>query len=528
MNKIIILCLLSFSFSVHAKVKNVILLIGDGMGPAQVSLLYAYKRYAKKYTGDRVSNIAKMANSGTVGSSNVEPYGALVVDSAGSATQLATGSYSRNGMIGLDYNGHPVPTILERAKLKGMAVGLVSDTRITHATPASFAAHVANRGQEQQIAEQLLANKVDVLLSGGTQFFIPQSRKVDPSVAKLMYKKLLKKSKRKDDKDLLKQAQDDGYQLAFDRAQLAKADGEKLLGLFMNSALPNGIEMSAINKLTNRKIPNLMELTLKALDTLSKNKNGFFLMVEGGQIDWAAHGNDVGSMLHNMLHFDEAIGAVLEWQKKNPDTLVVLTADHETGGFGFSYSGHDLPSPEKLRGNLFKELPYNPGYNFVKQGLLDRYLEQTIDFDDLFRKFDDRPKKEQTALNLQSFINDHVPFPISLGEAKMIMEEEENPLYNPQHKHLSAEKTPKVAYAHGAFAPYGKRIRKNILAKIISKQQGVVWSTATHTSAPVLVMAVGPKSELKNYDGFYHHTELGKKLQRSLGVEVVRKTLTKN
>jgi alkaline phosphatase len=197
-------------------------------------------------------------------------------------------------------------SILEASKNKGMATGLVATSTITHATPASFASHVGSRKGEDDIAIQLLENKVNVLFGGGKQFFIPQSAQG---------------SKRKDDRDLLAEAKAAGYAFVETNDDLKSAQEPFLLGLFQLDALK-----------TDPPEPTLAELTDKAIETLSKNKKGFFLMVEGSQIDWACHANNFDDTIKQTILFDEAVGKVIDFALRDKQTLVIVTADHETGG----------------------------------------------------------------------------------------------------------------------------------------------------------------------------------------------------
>ena len=158
------------------EVKNLIFMIGDGMGLQQISFARSYLKYApNNKTGKKSLNIERMANEGDMGLVYVEPHNALVVDSASSATQYATGFPAISEVIGLDEKGQAVQTILEKAKAKGLSTGLVSDTRITHATPASFGAHVAHRSMANEIAEHLIHTGADLLYSGGLRSFLPQT-----------------------------------------------------------------------------------------------------------------------------------------------------------------------------------------------------------------------------------------------------------------------------------------------------------------------------------------------------------------
>jgi Alkaline phosphatase len=323
-------------------VKNVILIIGDGMGPQQVGLLLSYARQAPHAViRDRQTALDRMMEQGRLGIAMTYSADTLVTDSAASATQLATGLPAGSEMLGLDQDGNRQENLIEKARRLGKATGLVSDTRMTHATPAAFAAHQTHRSQENDIAEDLLAAQPDVMLSGGLSYWIPRQ-------AKRPFPYLIGapqvKSKRTDNKDLLQTARRQGYTLAFNKAQLQQARG-KTLGLFAGSGMPDGIVETRLRSDAGREVPTLREMAVKALDLLDDHERGFFLMIEAGQIDWASHRNDTGLLLHEMLRFNDMLNAVLDWAANRQDTLIIVTADHETGGFGFSYSAENLPPP---------------------------------------------------------------------------------------------------------------------------------------------------------------------------------------
>lgn len=293
------------------QVKNIILLIGDGMGLAQAAatrtrLLGRNKRlYMEKcpYTG------------------LMDTYSAdyLVTDSAAAGTALATGIKTNNGIISMTPKEEVIDTILERASQKGLATGLVATSTITHATPASFAAHVNQRKKESEIAQQMVDSGVDVMLGGGKQYFIPKS---------------MEHSKRQDDLNLLEDAKKKGFSFIETQKELKEATGPKVLGLFQYDALKvNGNE------------PTLAELTNKAIEILKKDADGFFLMVEGSQIDWACHGHAHENMYKQTLHFDLAVKEAIEFALKDKHTLVVITADHETAGLTINWTN---PSSKEL------------------------------------------------------------------------------------------------------------------------------------------------------------------------------------
>jgi alkaline phosphatase len=289
----------------NARVRNVILLIGDGMGVGPVA--FARTRAAGP---DGKLYMERMPVTAFVRTHSAD---ALVTDSAAAATALATGFKTNNGMVSVRPDGKKYLTILEAAKSKGMATGLIATSAVTHATPACFGAHNQSRNNQPEIAEDLLSNKVNVIFGGGREYFLPKTSGG---------------SKRGDEKDLILQAENFGYSYIQSAEQLASAHGPYVLGLFQNGALT-----------TEAPEPTLAELTQKAIEILSKKEKGFFqknkgffLMVEGSQIDWACHGNDADNVVRQMLLFDLATKAAVDFAASDGQTLVIVTADHDTGG----------------------------------------------------------------------------------------------------------------------------------------------------------------------------------------------------
>jgi len=283
--------------------RNVIVLIGDGMGFAQMTLARL-----SLGTPDAALAMDSMPVAAFVKTHSAGPGRGrgVITDSAAAATALSAGVKTNNGMIAVLPDGRPVRTILEAAGASGRATGLVTTVTISHATPAGFAAHVGSRGDEAEIASQLIKQRVDVLLGGGEAYFLPRSASG---------------SKRKDDRDLLAEAKGSGYVVARSGQELKESRGCRVLGLFAAGALD-----------PTRAGPSLAEMASAALERLTSGRKGFFLMVEGGQIDWASHANDAAGTVRETLEFDEAVRAALEFARKRGDTLVVVTADHETGG----------------------------------------------------------------------------------------------------------------------------------------------------------------------------------------------------
>jgi alkaline phosphatase len=501
----------------RAGVRNIILMIGDGMGPQQVNFLALYARYARGSTApNRTAAIEEVINGGFVGVVRTEPLGALVVDSAAASTQLATGEVAGSEMIGLNHRGERVETIVEAAHRIGKSAGLVTNTRITHATPAGFAAHQTNRHLENEIAEDFLINRVDVLLGGGLRNWVPAAVN-DPRSAS--YAALMQltggafpaTSRRTDNRNLLLEARGQ-YALAFDRQRLAEATTMPLLGLFADSELCDALmERAALPNDAARREPTSIEMASKALDLLSADEDGFFLMIEGGQIDWAGHNNDAGVLLHELLRFDATVRAVFEWVKQRDDTLLLITADHETGGFGFSYSGRPLPAPRTIEGEAFRGAPFAPNFNYAPPELLDQIHAQSKSYYMMMLEFDALPKDLQTPERLVEIVNSGLAFKIDQEDAVAVLARAPNLNYAEGHPYLASPTVPRIQDFE-AFYVYGENLRMNQLGRRLSTQQHVTWSAGTHTSTPVLIGAYGPPEAARRFTGMLHATDVGKRM----------------
>ena len=295
----------------NAEVKNVIFLIGDGMG---VSYTSAY-RYLKD---DPATKFAEKSafDKYLVGQQMTYPEDPAqnVTDSASAATAMSAGIKTYNNAIAVDNDKSEVKTVLEAAKEKGKSTGLVATSEITHATPASFGSHDISRKNMNAIADDYYddlidgKHKVDVLLGGGRDLFVRQ------------------------DRNLVDEFKKDGYSYVTNRDELLKDKDEQVLGLFAPTGLPKMIDRT-------EAIPSLEDMTTSAIDRLKQDKDGFFLMVEGSQIDWAGHDNDIVGAMSEMEDFEKAFEAAIEFAKKDKHTLVVATADHSTGGFSIGANG---------------------------------------------------------------------------------------------------------------------------------------------------------------------------------------------
>ena len=283
-------------------VRNIIFMIGDGMGTGHITAARL-----RAYGTQGSLNLDRLP---VVGHIRTYAANALVTDSAAAGTALSTGTKTDNRRIAMTPDGRPMYTVLEAARDHGMATGLVVTSTITHATPAVFAAHVPNRHDELAIASQLIDTGVDVLLGGGKTFFLPASQAG---------------GSRTDGRNLIEEAKTKGYEFVDSAAALQSARGSRLLGLFANAGMT-----------TAEPEPSLAEMTRRALEILSRSSKGFFIMIEGSQIDWASHKNNAEYTIRQTLLFDDAVKLAVDFALKNRNTLVVVTADHETGGMAIN------------------------------------------------------------------------------------------------------------------------------------------------------------------------------------------------
>ena len=293
------------------EIKNIIFLIGDGMGVPYLA--------AHRYMKDNPSTfeIEKTAfDNYLVGMQTTYPddHAQNITDSASAATAMSAGVKTYNNAIAVDSAKKEVKTVLEEAKAIGKSTGLVATSEITHATPASYGAHDESRKNMDQIADDYydeLVNgehKIDVLLGGGLSNF-----------------------KRKD-RDLTEEFKKSGYSYVTNKNDLAKDSNKQILGLFADGGMDKMIDRA-------EDTPSLKNMTDAAINRLSKDKDGFFLMIEGSQIDWAGHDNDVVAAMSEMEDFEQAFKSAIEFAKKDKHTLVVTTSDHSTGGFSMGANG---------------------------------------------------------------------------------------------------------------------------------------------------------------------------------------------
>jgi len=275
--------------------KNVILLIGDGMGTSQI--------YGGMIANHNVLALERFKHIGFI---KTYSFDNIITDSGAGATAFSIGQKAYNNAIGVSADTMAHETVLESAAKAGKATGLIATSSITHATPASFVAHVPHREMHDDIAWEIVNSPLQLFIGGGRQYF----------------------NKREDGRDLIAEAQQRGFFMVDNEKAMNELPAQVRFGaLLWDDAAP---------KKTDGRDDILPRATTFALDRLAQNEKGFFLMVEGSQIDWGGHANDADYIVQEMIDFDKAVAMALDFAEKDGETLVIVTADHETGGFALN------------------------------------------------------------------------------------------------------------------------------------------------------------------------------------------------
>ncbi|MEJ7452125.1 alkaline phosphatase [Staphylococcus xylosus] len=374
--------------------KNVIFLVGDGMGPSYNS---AYRYFADNPETKEMEKTA--FDKYLVGNQRTNPSDPKenVTDSAAGATAFSSGHKTYNGAIGLDDNKKKVKTVLEQAKENGKSTGLVSTAELTDATPAAYAAHVDSRDKKDEIAKQFYndkikgEHKVDVLLGGGAEYFGEENGNLADKFKK------------------------DGYDVVDNKTDMKQSTNKKILGLFADNDMPLQIDAPDKN-------PRLLDMADTAVNKLQENDKGFFLMVEGASIDKAGHPNDVTGVMSEMNGFEKTFEFATNYAKSNPDTLVVATVDHSTGGLSIAKGKDYVWNPEAIQSmkhsgmHMTKEIAegkdpqkvIQDGYGFeVEQSQIDKVKDEATKLNKLDKDSDEYKEQMQKVQDaIQKPIND--------------------------------------------------------------------------------------------------------------------------
>lgn len=294
------------------KARNMIFLVVDGMCNGTLGLAHHWsiRNTSKQLNWMQLLKRPDLYTGTQDTASNSSP----VTDSAAAASAWGCGQRVDNGALNTDPTGKTLTPIYSRAKQAGKRTGLVSTCRISHATPAGFAASVPSRDQETAIVSQYLSGQVDILLGGGAKHFAGKNKDGSATV------------------DYFKKFEASGYRIVRDSEGLNQlpVNNKPILGIFSDSHMPYALDRKNDKSLAG--VPALTEMFSAALKHLDGSEEGFLLQVEAGRVDHAGHANDPGAILHDLLEFDACIPIALDYVEKNPDTLLVVTTDHGTGG----------------------------------------------------------------------------------------------------------------------------------------------------------------------------------------------------
>ncbi len=432
--------------------KYVFYMIGDGLSSAQRQITEYYMQEQKK---DPSYHLA-MNSMPVTGIITTQSTDSLITDSAAAGTALATGEKTNNGVIALSPDGKKLTTLLEGAQKQGKATGLITTTRLTHATPATFIAKNQSRDAENEIAEDYVNSNINFLAGGGYRHFISGEG-----------------SKRKDDRNLISELKAKGYDtfIGKDSSQdfmklTPKAD-EHVIALFTSSHLPY--------ELDRKDTPSLSQIMDKGIEVLSQDKDGFFVMVEGGRIDHAAHANDIAGVVGDTEAFDDAIKTAISFYNKHPDeTLIVVVGDHETGGMGLG---------------LGKQYFMN----------LDRIANYKESIED---------KLQKAYTGDRAAFYKHISDKFALNDLTTV---EKAKIESAMDFVDSGKKD--SAGAWGGYDPVAMAV-----SHITSQRAGVYWTSYAHTATQLPVSSIGVDSA--TFGGFGDNTDVAKKLAAVMDVKI--------
>lgn len=426
-------------------IKNVIMVVADGMGPAYTS---GYRYYADDPTTTEIETT--VFDQYLVGMSSTYPdqVSGYVTDSAASATALASGVKSYNSAIGVDAQKQPVESVLQRAKSQGKRTGVVVTSQVNHATPASYITHNESRRNYNAIADSYIDNgiNVDVLLGGGWQYFIRK------------------------DRNLVNEFEQSGFQYVDNFQAMKSANvGKPLLGLFADVGLPPALDDANSNR--------LLTMTKTAIKHL-ENPEGFFMLIEASQVDWAGHGNDINSAMAEMADLSTTMQFLANYVKKHPDTQVILTADHSTGGLTIAANGEYKWDPTLIR--HMKE---------SSMSIAAYFSEHEITLDGVKEKF---PGSDVSDKELQLLVSakEHAENELAVYQA------------------LSAEEQAKKRKPNLQASLY------RAVNQFIDKRTNTGWTTGGHTADDVPVFAIGAASE--DFSGLIDNTDIAKNIFKLL------------
>lgn len=444
------------------RIKYFFYFIGDGMGIAHSELAQNYLNSIKN-TNEK-SLIHSLPNSAIYSTNSANSY---ITDSAAAGTAMASGYKTNNTKIGLSPKGEILETIAEAAAKKGYSIGLATNTSVLDATPAAFLSHNDFRYNANEIAASYLNAKFDYLVGGGAKSFLNEAdfnAQLDVAGKPIEYN-------RDDNRNIAQEFRNKGYivDVGFKGAQNFKQFrpkiNDKYIGLFSNYHMPLNIDIPKYNY----NVPSLEAMTFKGLELMYKNPKGFFFMVEGGRIDHASHANDPKATINEVIEFEKAIKVAYDFYKNHPDeTLIIITADHETGGLSLGANNDYFLKLETLKNQKISISNFANMSQFYNGKNKEEFLNALEQNFGLKNFSDTEMKKLNAELSKESNIN--------------ILE------------------------------------LKRIIAELVSNRAGISWGTYAHSGVPVACWSIGVGAE--NFKGYIDNTDIPRIINNILKLDM--------
>lgn len=497
---------------VETKAKYVFLFIGDGMGVAQRNAAELYLAGEKGV--DRPEN-AKLVMNGLPcqGMNTTYDLSSVIPDSASTATAIATGHKTSSGTIGMDPSGRiSYENIAETARKNHWKVGILTTVSLDHATPAAFYAHVASRRQMYDISMQMVNSGFDYFAGG--QFLEPVDRKdgTKPNAVEV--------------------ARKNGYTVAVGRGDFLalKPGGGRVIA--MSELVDRDAAMYySLDEHHDNMSVSLAEYLAKGIELLD-NPKGFFIIVEGGKIDWACHANDAAASIHDTLALDEAVGRAFSFYQKHPgETLIVVTGDHETGGMAIGFAGTQYSSfMDKIRYQNMSYIEFDKKINEYRQShtpeeaRLDDLMPLIKEAFGLYTLSASEKKALEDAVEhgRTSGATDDVKKAGKEAESKlrygMAFTDRELAVLREAFKQsmLGEKERARDDYTYLLYGGYEPLSVK--LTTILNNKAGLAWTSYSHTGVPVQTSAVGVGA--RAFNGYYDQTDIHAKLLKISGFKM--------
>lgn len=478
--------------------RYIFLFIGDGMSYPQIQLTNYYLSAA---AGQKDNKILKSANNLTMmdfpvaGSAQTYDSTSFCPDSASTATSISTGYKTYSGTINMDETGAiSYETISEKLKKQlGYEIGIISTVNLNHATPAAFYSHQPSRNNYYEIGLELIESDFDYFAGGA-----------------------LKKptGDEKDKQDLYELAAEAGYTVAKTQteAEAVSADADKVI--LIDENLADSDAMSYDMDLPEDAW-SLADYVEKGIEVLGNSENGFFMMCEGGKIDWACHANDAAATITDTVALDEAVAKAVEFYEKHPDeTLILVTGDHETGGLTIGYAGTDYDTfLTNISNQKISYAKFDSDYVTV-------YKENQTDFDtvmeDITELFGLETPEEEAEKTTQKDSADLHPQSEESGSL-MLTEYEYNNLKEAYETTMSRTGE-EESFSQEEYVLYGSYEPLTVtITHLLNNKSGVSFSSYAHTGLPVEVLAMGVGQE--QFEGYYDNTDIYQKMAELTGVK---------